>query len=153
MNSTAKIVAALVAFASGIVLCNVNVYIAGYLAAIAIPREYFLFFGEHITLALLVLDMLNFAVPIFVLSVIWGILSSLIFRRQFLQASASCGCLLAMLYLSFSDVTEASIILSSLKQPAFLFQFIVNLIAAPVGVLVGWYFFCKFRQSGQQALV
>ena len=60
------------ALASGFVLYMVVVYLVGFLAAIAIPKAYFQFFGrQHATLALTLLDAATLALPSFMLSLAW----------------------------------------------------------------------------------
>ena len=155
MKSSKNIFPALIAFISGIILCNGMVYIAGYLAAIAIPREYFTAFGkEHIRTALFVLDILTFALPYFVLGLIWGILTSLVLRTRLLATSLWCGLasLLAMVYLMFFDGASASIHMMGLNDPYLLSQFLVNTMAGPCGVVVGGYFLFRFRPKGRESV-
>jgi hypothetical protein len=60
------------ALASGFVIYMVVVYLVGFLAAIAIPKAYFEFFGrQHATLALTLLDAATLALPSFMLSLAW----------------------------------------------------------------------------------
>ena len=60
------------ALASGFVLYMVVVYLVGFLAAIAIPKAYFEFFGrQHAALALTLLDAATLALPSFMLSLAW----------------------------------------------------------------------------------
>src|SRR6266478_450093 len=59
------------ALASGFVLYMVVVYLVGFLAAIAIPKAYFEFFGrQHATLALTLLDAATLALPSFMRSLV-----------------------------------------------------------------------------------
>lgn len=152
MKSNPKILVAFVALISGIVLCNFFVYIAGYFAAIAIPREYFSFFGhDHIRAALFFLDILTLALPFFVIGLIWGILTSLALRPPFLSTSLWCGlgCLLAMIYFTFVDGPGA-IYMAGLKEPYMFSQFLINTTAGPFGILVGGYFLTKFFRREKQ---
>lgn len=155
MKSTSKTFSAAGALISGIILCNAFVYIEGYLAAIAIPREYFSFFGkDHIRIALFILDIFTFALPYCFMGLIWGVLTSLVLRTRLLSASlwSGLGSLLAMVYLMFFDGASASIYMMGLNDPYMLSQFLVNTMAGPCGVVVGGYFLFRFRLKQHETL-
>jgi len=60
------------AFISGLALVLACVYVGDYLAALAVPKAYFAFFGrEHQRLALATLSCITVAVPFFLVSLAW----------------------------------------------------------------------------------
>lgn len=60
------------AFISGLALVIAAAYFGGFLAAIAIPKAYFTFFGrEHRSWALAIMDAVTMALPFFLLSLAW----------------------------------------------------------------------------------
>src|SRR5277367_1264928 len=62
----------LICFVSGLALYNVVVYVGGVLSAIQIPRQYFTWFGEHKILALFLEEAAVFALPVFLLCLLWS---------------------------------------------------------------------------------
>ena len=64
----------LLAFGSGLALFSVLALVTGVLAAVAIPHEYFAYFGrEHTELALFLLNTLTIAMPIAAIGFIWSL--------------------------------------------------------------------------------
>ena len=154
MTFTIKLATGILAFVSGIILCNVNIYIAGYLAAVPVPREYFLLFGHHYTVAFFILNLVTFVLPILLIAVVWSILANLLLRGQLRLTAIWCatGCIVAMLDLTFADSAATAEILATLIHPAPLIQFLVNLLAAPIGIMVGVILLSKIRQRERELL-
>jgi hypothetical protein len=128
--------------------------IAGYLAAIPIPREYFLWFGHHNIAAYFITDMLTFVIPIFLIAIGWGILINLPFRTRFISTSlwSGLGCAVLTLNLTFNDSPAESAYIANLKEPIVLLQFFMRLLVGPCGILVGGYFLLRFHPKKQEAL-
>lgn len=154
MKLTVKLATACLAFVSGVVLCNVSIYIAGYLAAIPVPHEYFLWFGRHYNIAMVILDLLTFVLPILAIAVVWSILANMVLRGQLRLTAMWCatGCIVAMLGMTFLGSHGATEYITSLIQPVLFLQFLLNLLAAPIGIMVGVFLLSKIRQRERNLL-
>jgi hypothetical protein len=83
----------LAAFISGLALVIASIYLGGFLAAIAIPKAYFTFFGpEHKRWALALMELGTMALPFFLLSFAWCWLT---LRGAGASLKVTAGCCLA----------------------------------------------------------
>lgn len=139
---------AVAAVLSGYILFEVLEYIVGYLAALAIPREYFLWFGkQHVVLALTIEEAFIIALPMFLLSIIWSIFTNLIFGKNYLLISAACliGYLLNWSVTIFNTDINFMLVLSTMFQP----YYILTTIAVPIGILCAGFVLRKFNRANQ----
>jgi len=75
---------------SGFLLFRVLEFVAGYLAAMAIPRAYFQFFAPYTAVSLFLLWTVLFALPYFLLSFPWCAGTLRWYRNSLQQAAAWC---------------------------------------------------------------
>ncbi|PRC93177.1 hypothetical protein [Solimicrobium silvestre] len=142
-----KILSAFVAVISGIVLGNLIIYVSGYLAAIAIPREYFLWFGKpHITMALIIYDAIVMGLPRVIIATIWCVCTILVFRKKYLLLiTAWCfgGYVLTQAYWDWKFDFGINYPTLFIQQP----WAILSIIAAPCGILFAGIFFYKSHHA------
>jgi hypothetical protein len=134
------------AFVSGLALVIAAAYLGGYLAAIAIPKAYFAFFGSaHKRWALAIMDALAMALPFFLLSLAWCWLT---LRRAGASLKVAAWCCLAGIVagLTYTQV-QSAITLRALEgapnSASFLGYLwrvfpplaVLDLLAFPVGFL------------------
>jgi hypothetical protein len=131
----------------------VLVWMVGFIAAVAVPRGYFEYFGESKQLARIVLDIFTIVVPVFVVSAAWTAATFLFAPRSKHSAVAwfVAGVCVAMLYystvtvLTVFSLQEAEIgwesVLHALKAVVLPLQSdassILNFIAPWIGIAVG----------------
>jgi len=142
MIKTMKIFPVFVAVISGVILCNLIICITGYLAAIAIPKEYFLWFGKpNITMALATYDAIVIALPRMIIATIWSVCTILIFRNKYLLITSGCfvGYVLTQIYWEWKVDFPLNYLTLFAQQP----WFCLSLIAAPCGIFFGGFFFYK----------
>jgi hypothetical protein len=140
-----KILRALAAIMSGILLYSVVIYVTGYLAAIPIPKEYFLWFGKpHVMLALAIFDSLVLALPKFLIALFWSVCTLLIFRKHYLLISTCCivGCVLTQAYWDYKFDFGFNYVALFTGQP----WTILNMLAVPCGIYVAGFILYKLRR-------
>ena len=140
-----KILPAFVAVISGVILCNLIIYVTGYLAAITIPKEYFLWFGKaHITMSLIILDAIIIALPRLITTTFFCICTILILRQHYLFTLLWCfaGYILAQAYWDFKFNLDFDYMTLFVQQP----WAILSIIAPPCGILLAGIFFNKFHR-------
>jgi len=137
---------AVAAVLSGYIFFEVLQYIVGHLAALAIPREYFLWFGkQHSMLALAIEEGVIIALPMFILSAIWSIFTNLIFGKNHLLISTACliGYFFHWIVTIFNTHINFMLVLSSMFQP----YYILTTVAVPIGILCAGFVLPKFSRT------
>lgn len=90
-TALARAAQAILALASGLALFLVVVPVTGILSALAIPAEYFAYFGRHQTgLALLLLNTLTVAVPLAALGFVWCAATLRLTRVEVVTVASLC---------------------------------------------------------------
>jgi hypothetical protein len=136
-----------VCFVSGFMLYNVVVvYVGGFLAAVAIPRAYFEWFGQNKTLALVLEEAAVYALPVFVMCTAWSYVTARAFRRASGRAAKWMLYGFAAAWVSWLAVIAPSLLptppsawsiaaaMSALIIPPV--WGVLNLVAGPLGVAV-----------------
>jgi hypothetical protein len=130
-----KIPTLFAALISGYALFYALIDDRGVLAALTVPRQYFLWFGKHITLALVVLDAFTSALPVFLISTAWTISTILILRKHYLPITSWCFCGFVLTWVIWNLYFEVGV------QDALLFWsypwLFLSTFAAPCGILFG----------------
>ena len=142
---------AVIAFISGVILFNLVVLMLGYLAAIPIPREYFLWFGrEHIVTALALEELFLNALPKFIVEFVWTLCTILIFRNRYVLTTAFCflGYWCAYVYLCWNDDFLVNYLAQVFLQPWYL----PGLLADLCGIILAGIGFYKFQRGKQASL-
>jgi len=142
---------AIIAFISGLILFNFIVFMLGYLAAIPIPREYFLWFGrEHIVTALAVYDLFLNAIPKFIATFVWTLCTILIFRNRYALTTAFCflGYWCSYVYVCWNDDFVVNHLAQVFLQPPYL----PGLLADLCGIILAGIGFYKFQRGKQTSL-
>ena len=142
---------AVIAFISGVILFNLVVLMLGYLAAIPIPREYFLWFGrEHIVTALALEELFLNALPKFIVEFVWTLCTILIFRNRYVLTTAFCflGYWCAYMYVCWNDDFLVSHLAQVFLQPWYL----PGLLADLCGIILAGIGFYKFQRGKQASL-
>jgi hypothetical protein len=146
-SSVARAAQALLAVGSGLALFGAGLLITGFLAAIAIPTEYFAYFGrQHTALALFVLNTLTVAVPLAAIGFLWGWAAVRFVRLPI--ASVAALCLLGFLVgLGYSYVAlimnfmaleaDGKVPLSVFLRSGFTWWNSPQLVAVPLGIVGG----------------
>jgi hypothetical protein len=138
----------IVAFVSGFALYNTVVLVGGFLAAVAIPQAYFAWFGQNKVLALVLAEAVVFALPVFLLALVWSHLTVRGYRGAWRQATKWCFGGLAFAWLAWlvyglaqlaanpvpNQFPLGTLLLSLLVPPLWS---VLNVLAAPCGVLLG----------------
>ena len=133
---------------SGYIFFEVLQYIVGYLAALAISREYFLWFGkQHSMLALAIEEGFIIALPMFILSIAWSIFTNIIFGKNHLLISTACliGFFLHWIVTIFNTDINFMLVLSSMFQP----YNILKTVAVPIGILCAGFVLPRFSRTNQ----
>ena len=143
-----KITHRIVAFVSGFALYNAVVLVGGFLAAVAIPQAYFAWFGQNKVLALVLEEAVVFALPVFLLALVWSHLTVRAFRGAWRQSTKWCFGGLAFAWLAWlvyglvqlaenpvpNQFPFGTLLVSLLVPPLWG---VLNVLAAPCGVLLG----------------
>lgn len=145
-----KVLARVLAFASGLILYGAVVHIVGYLAAEPVPLAYFAWFGSDKMAALVIEEAFLIALPLFLFALLWSYLtlrSLFPLRLGARRLGAWCcgGLVLAwfvdlifgVAYIANNQVTADSSV-GAIFYMLFVPQpwSILNSVAAPAGVLV-----------------
>ena len=142
---------AFAAAVSGFFLVYAAIYIGGILSALAIPNQYFSWFGkQHVTLALSILEMSTFALPIFFFSSAWTISTTLVLRRAHTITPLACLCGFVISWPIWSSYFgfSAQDIFSTSNNPLS----ILNSFAAPGGILFAAFLLNRFYPLKGQTL-
>jgi hypothetical protein len=135
------------AFVSGVALVIAAAYVGGFLAAIAIPKAYFVFFGnEHKAWALAIMDAPTMALPFFLFSLAWCWVT-LRHVRSSPTVAAWC-CLSGIVVALYCTEIQSALTLRALEatpNPAFFLSYlwrvvpplwaILDLVAFPAGLI------------------
>ena len=142
MKSNISRLPEIIGFISGVIFGNLYVYIVGYLAAIAVPRQFLLWFGQHYVAALSVDELFTVAIPLFLISAVWTISTVSIFRAYYRRIAMWCLCGYSLTWVIVMLAYEAPIFNFAiyLQQP----WSILTLTAAPCGIIASGYFLSKF---------
>ena len=143
-TSIMKILWALAALISGVLLYNVVIYATGYLAAIPIPKEYSSWFGKpHVILAFAIFDLFVISLPKFLIALIWSVCTLLVFRKHYWLMSTFCfvGCVMTQVYWDYQSNFAFNYFVFITGEP----WAIPNLISVPCGIFAASFFVFKFR--------
>ena len=143
--SPPRAVQALAALASGLALCAAVTLVTSFLSAIAIPLEYFAFFGRQYTeLALFLLNTLTVAVPMAAVGFVWCLVTARFVRLSLLGATMLClvGYLIGFTYSYFASAISFIALEADGKVPLSVFLRsglnwwnVPVLVAVPLGIL------------------
>lgn len=133
------------AFASGVALFGALAPIAGFLAAVAIPHEYFDYFGRrHTELALFLLNAVTVALPMAGIAFVWCLGTMRLLRSPSIAMAVLCliGYLLGLGY-SFVEATmnflaieaQGKVPFSVALRSAFTWWNTPMFVAVPLGIL------------------
>jgi hypothetical protein len=137
-------------FVSGFALTVAAGYFSGYLAALVVPKTYFVFFGyKHRTLAWVIVNFLYFALPFFLLSLGWCWLTLRAASSSIKEAAWFCfgGILLGLVYEEWLAATALRAA-EGLPNPSYFITYLwhalpnwpalPNLLAFPAGLLAAF---------------
>ena len=141
MKSNIRKLPEIIGFISGVIFGNLYVYIVGCLAAIAVPRQFFLWFGRHYVAALSVDELFTVAIPLFLISAVWTTSTVFIFRAHYRRIAMWCLCGYSLTWVIVMLAYESPIfnIAVYTQQP----WIILTMIAAPCGIVASGYFLSK----------
>jgi hypothetical protein len=135
---------------SGLALVVAGAYFSGYLAALAVPKAYFAFFGrEHRTLAWVFVDFAYVALPFFLLSLAWCWLTLRPAASSIKEAAWFCfgGIVLGFAYEEWlsaialraaEDLPNPSSFFTYLWRVVPAWRALPNVLAFPVGLLAAF---------------
>ena len=142
-----KVLTALAALISGILLYSLIVYVTGYLAAVTFPDGYASWFGKpHVILALAIWDLFVMSLPKFFIALIWNVCTLLVFRNNYWLISTFClvGCVLTHGYWDYQSNFPIDYLLFITGEP----WAIPSLISVPCGIFTAGFLAFKFRHAG-----
>jgi hypothetical protein len=139
-----KVLTALAALISGILLYSLIVYVSGYLAAVTFPDGYSAWFGKsHVILELVIWDLFVMSLPKFLIALVWSVCTLLVFRKHYWLICSFClfGCILTQGYWDFQLDFAVDCLAIITGEP----WAIPNLASVPCGIFFAGFLVFKFR--------
>jgi archaellum biogenesis protein FlaJ (TadC family) len=135
----------LAALVSGLALFLATTFVGGILAAVAVPTDYFAFFGrQHTELALFVVNTMIFAFPLAAIGLLWYFVTKRFVRLSAASLAMFCltGYLLGLGYMYMEAVAsflaleaEGKVPLSVFLRSGLTWWNVPNFVAVPLGIV------------------